>query len=179
MSTRVLCLSTVLALVVATAPAISAAPPHGPLDSPSTLSLTAEEDGRITLAYDNRSSHELECRIEVTDAEWVAGLEQALQEAADPGPAIGVYRAANPLPTRPHLFVLGGIESGDGRSSIWPYDGPRPAGAFSVCRRADIYHEIEFALPPESTGSLDLGSLTGSLESGSLASLGTGTTSGS
>lgn len=175
--------TTLVALVSAGAlvavPTAGAAPTHV-IDSPSVLEITEPDDATITLAYRNgTATRHTSCSATVSSAEWVRGYQAAVVDAPDFAAAVAAYRASNPSPAGTYSVLVVPPDPGRESSQTRPYAGPRPAGAFSWCTTAGGSTEVEFALPPEPTGSVDLGSLTGSLESGSLASLETGTTAGS
>lgn len=141
-------------------------------DSPSTVTLSHPDATHATLTYANRSGRTLQCSSYVSTAAWIRDMRAAVDGALDPAVAINAYVATHAMPPGTVAVPVTSTATGATTEVTATYTGDRPAGVMAHCYDAS-YHEIEFALPPGPFGSVDPGSLTGSLGSpGSPGSLG-------
>ena len=171
-----------IALTTAALPAATAADPGFVFDSPSVLEISEPDSSTVTFTYRNGTTEtRRSCGVTISSAEWMAGYRDAVVDADDVIAAGNAYRAAHPAPAGGFSVNRGEVAAGGETTMTTDYTGPRPAAARSNCLTPAGTVELEFAIPASPSGSLDLGSLTGSLDTASAAvgSLGTGTTSGS
>ena len=171
-----------IALATAAPPAATAANPGYVFDSPSVLEISEPDATTVTFTYRNGTTEtRRSCGVTVSSAEWMTGYRDAVLDADDVAAAAAAYRAAHPAPDGSFSVNRGEIAAGGDSTMTTGYTGPRPAAARSNCLTPAGTIELEFAIPTSAFGSLDLGSLTGSLDTASAGSgsLGTGTTSGS